>query len=372
MSNSESNAESTSDAKSKTKRTQEVKPWWGKLPGSQRLVRDYSLARSTMFLVESWPLQILNRAVTGRWGKDFFPPAEFNATALAAGRDLIDKDAQRATEGLFPLSLLKPKNGVGHLRSLVGVLTDGVRVAWRMRTNQTHDLKSVNDADLKSMPEYYQRNFHFQSDGYMSESSAARYEHQVEILFKGAAGAMRRLALVPLVKKYRGQRAKLLEFGAGTGSSTTQVAASLPDARVTALDLSPAYLNHARKQEIASGNVDFVQGDATALNFKDETFSGAFSVFMFHELPRKEREAVIAEAFRVLESGGQFVIVDSIQQDDNPGLNWGLERFPKDFHEPFYKNYVQTPLDGLLTKAGFKVVHEEIGLMAKCIVGEKP
>lgn len=348
------------------------KPWWSKLPGSQRLVRDYSLARSTVFLLESLPLQFMNRAVTGRWGKDYFPPAEFNAAALEAGRELIEKDARRATEGLFPLSLLKPNIGFAHLRSLLGVFTDGVRVAFRMRDNQHHDLNNVDNEQLKSMPDYYQRNFHFQSDGYLSASSAARYEHQVEILFKGAAGAMRRLALVPLVKSYRGKRAKILELGAGAGSSTMQVATSLPDARVTAVDLSPAYLEHARKHESIPANVDFVQGDATQLNFKDESYDGAFSVFMFHELPRKQREEVIGEAFRVLQPGGQFVIVDSLQWDDEPALNWGLERFPKDFHEPFYKNYVNTPLAELLTKGGFKVVHEELGLLAKCIVGEKP
>ena len=252
------------------------------------------------------------------------------------------------------------------------MLTDGLRVAWRMKNNQHHDLDHVDDQELKSMPEYYQRNFHFQSDGYLSASSAARYEHQVEILFKGAAGAMRRLSLVPLVKKYHGQRVRLLELGAGTGSSTQQVAASLPESRVTAVDLSPAYLDYARKFSIKTSNVDFVQGDATQLNFKDESFHGAFSVFMFHELPRKEREEVIAEAFRVLTPGGQFVIVDSLQWNDNPALNWGLERFPQDFHEPFFKNYVKTPLEELLVKSGFKVVHKELGLLAKCVVGEKP
>ncbi|MGE0762101.1 MAG: methyltransferase domain-containing protein [Bdellovibrionales bacterium] len=355
-------------------------PWWSHIPGSKRLLRDFGLARSTLYLLESWPLQILNRTVTGRWSQDFFPPADFTEAVVKAGRELIEKDAARASQGLFPLSLLKPEPVGRHLLSLVGVLGDSVRVAWRMRNNQHDDLENVKSDELASLPDYYRRNFHFQSDGYLSASSAARYEHQVEILFKGAAGAMRRLALVPLVARYREmtstqneqQIPRLIELGAGSGGATLQVAASLPNMRLTAVDLSADYLQHARKTLSQHRNVDFVQGDGASLNFKDETFNGGFSVFMFHELPRQTREMVLKEAFRVLKPGGQFVVVDSLQWDDKPELNWGLERFPQDFHEPFYKNYVKTPLDELFAKAGFEVVHQELGLLAKCIVGEKP
>ena len=47
-------------------------------------------------------------------------------------------------------------------------------------------------------PRYYLQKFHFQSDGYLSDASAERYDHQVEVLFGGGAAAMRRQALVPL------------------------------------------------------------------------------------------------------------------------------------------------------------------------------
>ena len=53
-------------------------------------------------------------------------------------------------------------------------------------------------ATQQHYPEYYRRKFHFQSDGYLSEASAERYDYQVEVLFGGGAAAMRRQALVPL------------------------------------------------------------------------------------------------------------------------------------------------------------------------------
>ena len=41
-------------------------------------------------------------------------------------------------------------------------------------------------------PDYYLRNFHYQTDGYLSERSAALYDFQVEVLFNGGADVMRR------------------------------------------------------------------------------------------------------------------------------------------------------------------------------------
>ena len=50
--------------------------------------------------------------------------------------------------------------------------------------------------DLSAFPDYYLRNFHYQTGGYLSERSAKLYDQQVEVLFIGSADAMRRQALV--------------------------------------------------------------------------------------------------------------------------------------------------------------------------------
>src|SRR5438094_6608233 len=74
--------------------------------------------------------------------------------------------------------------------------------------------------EAERYPAYYRRKFHFQSDGYLSEASAERYDHQVEVLFGGGAAAMRRQALVPLREAVRrsGSGARLLDIGCGTGA----------------------------------------------------------------------------------------------------------------------------------------------------------
>ena len=51
----------------------------------------------------------------------------------------------------------------------------------------------------KDLPKYYLRNFHYQTDGYLSEKSARLYEFQVETLFTGCAATMRRFSMIPLI-----------------------------------------------------------------------------------------------------------------------------------------------------------------------------
>ena len=51
-------------------------------------------------------------------------------------------------------------------------------------------------------PDYYLQNFHFQSGGWLTEDSAHRYDTQVEVLFKGTANAMRRMALPELARDF--------------------------------------------------------------------------------------------------------------------------------------------------------------------------
>src|SRR5258708_16885 len=97
-------------------------------------------------------------------------------------------------------------------------------------------------------PRYYLQNFHFQTDGYLSRHSAELYDHQVEVLFGGGAAAMRRQALVPLrdaVARGGARAARLLDLGCGTGSFLREVKSNYPTLAVTALDLSPFYLQKA-------------------------------------------------------------------------------------------------------------------------------
>ncbi len=67
-----------------------------------------------------------------------------------------------------------------------------------------------------------------------------------------------------------------------------------------------------------------------------------------------------------------MAFVDSVQKEDAKEFEWALEQFPVDFHEPFYKNYVMNPMEGLMLYRGFTKIHKDRGFFAKAVIGEKP
>jgi ubiquinone/menaquinone biosynthesis C-methylase UbiE len=204
-------------------------------------------------------------------------------------------------------------------------------------------------------PRYFLQKFHFQSDGYLSEASAERYDHQVEVLFGGGAAAMRRQALVPLklalADPPAGGRdgAQLLDLACGTGSFLREVKANYPRLHVTGLDLSPHYLAVARRELSLWSRTRLVEGAAEAMPFADGEFAVVTCIYLFHELPPRIRRAVIGEIRRVLKPGGTAILVDSLQTGDEPDYDAMLESFPAAFHEPYYASYLREDLDRLLS-----------------------
>ena len=202
-------------------------------------------------------------------------------------------------------------------------------------------------------PRYYLQKFHFQSDGYLSDASAERYDHQVEVLFGGAAAAMRRQALVPLKSALAGRSARrLLDVGCGTGRFLRDVKANYPRLDVTGLDLSRHYLGVAQSELQAWSRARLVVGAAEAMPFADGQFDAATCIYLFHELPPVVRRAVVGEIRRLLRPGGMLVFVDSLQPGDEPDYDAMLDYFPVAFHEPYYASYLREDLDRLW-KPGF-------------------
>ena len=58
----------------------------------------------------------------------------------------------------------------------------------------------MDAAPYMGYPDYYQNNFHFQGDGWMSSKSADVYETSTETLFLGRQDAMQRQTLLPLAE----------------------------------------------------------------------------------------------------------------------------------------------------------------------------
>ncbi len=294
--------------------------------------------------------------------------------AIAAGlRDLFARDLANAKAGLYDL----PQAGLPNLgRALRGSRRFFADVPAHDKRRAERGHSEVNTSDRQGQyPRYYLQNFHYQTDGWLSEKSAKLYDFQVEVLFAGSADAMRRQALVPLAEMMapRDQRAtKLLDVACGTGSFLRTVKDNYPRLPVTGLDLSPDYLSEARRRLHRWWDTDLTHANAEVMPFDDNSFDVLTCIYLFHELPPKIRPIVAKEMIRVLKSGGRLIFVDSLQYGDTEGWDGLLDYFPEGFHEPYYGSYLKEDLGALFSEQGAELVSSTPAFLSTVTVFEKP
>ncbi len=296
-------------------------------------------------------------------------------TLQARLQTIIEEDWQDAERGIYPISLLFDVDWQAFLQAYVNIWLDYPQIWMRMQKQKPQDFAA--DVNLESYPQYYRRNFHYQTDGYLSDKSANLYDLQVDILFNGIADAMRRRILKPLQERLRNfdsnSECKILDCGCGTGRTLQFLRASFPDVSLYGVDLSSAYLRKANQflSQLPQELPQLIEGNVENLPYQDNYFHGVSNVFLFHELPNPVRQKVIDESFRVLQSGGVFVICDSMQLSDSPELEAMMANFSIAFHEPFYNDYIRDDIELKLEKAGFTDIEVKIYGFSKYWVATK-
>ena len=224
-------------------------------------------------------------------------------------------------------------------------------------------------------PDYYLQNFHFQSGGWMTSDSADRYDTQVEVLFKGTANAMRRQVLPQLFEVFAGydQRTlRLIDLGSGTGRFLDLVKQAWPRLPVLGLDLSEAYIRHARRHLRRWSRLGLLVANAEAIPAPDNSVEAVTSTFMVHELPPSARQAVLKECARVLKPGGRLILLDSLQSGDEPAYDGILERFPQNYHEPYYRSYLEEDFPAIARQSGLTHRRNVTTFVSKVMVFDKP
>ena len=104
-------------------------------------------------------------------------------------------------------------------------------------------------------------------------------------------------------------RGDVLEVGAGTGRNLPYYPT---DVRLTAIELSPAMLEIARRRARELGReVDLRVGDAQALPFPDESFDTVVFTLALCTIPDDRR--AIVEAGRVLRRGGRLLWLEHVR-----------------------------------------------------------
>lgn len=340
----------------------------------KNLTYTYGLVRTLNFSSQGALLPLVDQLITGQKKKTIPGYKAHLQMALPKLKSVLKNDSENIARGFYPAEVLWPEAPWAHYGRLPGLILDAVRAGRQKLKKETAIFNKKDQDFLSDVPDYFRRNFHFQNGGYLSDQSALLYDHQVEILFSGTAQAMRR-QIIPHLKKHfnmsDGEGLSFLEVASGTGSLTRSMALAFPKAKITCVDLSPHYLSHAKKRLADFKRIDYLQGAAENLNFKDNSFDAVFSCYLFHELPESVRYQVIKEKNRVLKPGGMLAIADSIQKDDDESMNWALKQFPIDFHEPFYKNYTEKKLEDALQAEGLIELNRDLAFLTKVLSAVK-
>lgn len=300
--------------------------------------------------------------------KPDFPVGRFpdRAALMREMRALFEREWAEIEAGFYPVPPRLDADPFDLIDRSVAYFRDLPQVDAR-RHGGVND-EPFQDPAHEGLPRYYRQNFHYQSGGWLTDESAKLYDTQVETLFTGAADVMRRRALKPIAAYLEGrdQRdVRLLDIACGTGRLLGFVSHAWPGMRLSGLDLSPAYLDYARRHIGASKRLKWIEGAAERLPFADASLDIVTAVFLFHELPKKVREQVVAEMARVLKPGGRAIVIDSVTEADRPEWKGLLDVFPYYFHEPYFADWVASDPEALFAAHGMRHLETEVAFLSR-------
>jgi enediyne biosynthesis protein CalE5 len=196
------------------------------------------------------------------------------------------------------------------------------------------------------------------------DSAATGWRKWSELIDRSAGGISERL--VELAGVEPGSR--VLDVAAGYGEpSLTAAKAAGPEGSVVASDLSAEMLAYGRERAKAAGldNVEFMQADASGLNFPHESFDAAVSRFGIIFEPDGEGAAAKVRGF--LKPGGRMAIASWGKPEEVPFLAIPMQTTMKKLDVPPPPPGTPGPLSrptheaigGLLEGGGFSDVQVE-------------
>ena len=95
--------------------------------------------------------------------------------------------------------------------------------------------------------------------------------------------------------------------------------------RVTGLDISHTFIEIARRNaKLAGVDVDFQEGNAASMPFKDESFDFLLCRAAFKNFTQPVR--VLEEMYRVLKPGGRALIIDLRQDASHESISEAVEK----------------------------------------------
>ena len=139
------------------------------------------------------------------------------------------------------------------------------------------------------------RNTHAKNIGASGESPEFFAEYKI----KDLAGLFARRADEAL---------RILDFGAGVGTSVPWFKKYFPASTVTCLDVSRKSLDIGEQRH--AGQARFVHFEGGTLPFEDGSFDIIFTACVFHHIDHAEHDRLLREIRRSLAPGGRFIIFE--------------------------------------------------------------
>ncbi|OYD14915.1 hypothetical protein CH333_06985 [candidate division WOR-3 bacterium JGI_Cruoil_03_44_89] len=104
---------------------------------------------------------------------------------------------------------------------------------------------------------------------------------------------------------------KILDLGAGTGRNACLMARYLlPGGELIGIDISKEMISQFRKNCANFSNIKVINARVEQDLTYESYFDKVFISFVLHGFPQKARNHIIGNAFKALEKGGEFFILD--------------------------------------------------------------
>ncbi len=213
-------------------------------------------------------------------------------------------------------------------------------------------------------PDYYQGVWFHRTTGGWNGHAEMGFIHSelihktyVARNFGGDIFAQRRAVLGMLP---RADYTRICEMGTSSGHFTTALQETWPKAHITGVELALPMLKEALRVANANGwDWDLHQKAAEDTGFEAGRFDLVASYIILHEMPASAIKAVFAEAFRLLEPGGQMLMSDvtPYRMHDKLG-SWRADWQARKGGEPYWREAATLDWSETARDVGFVDVSE--------------
>lgn len=219
------------------------------------------------------------------------------------------------------------------------------------------------------IPTYIKHEIHIQPGGYVGDAFAGHIYHHGTNSFSAGIPFLgdneqdqipiRTVERLPLPED--GKVKRILDMGCGIGRMTVALKERFPEAEVWGIDAGGPLVRYAHMRANDLGiDVNFAQRLAEDTKFEDGYFDMVVSSIINHEIPSEDNKKVIAEAYRLVRTGGYYYPIDFRTSGDkgtvyNQYRRWWDHRWNC---EPWSPEFVAFDFEGEIEKAGFTINRE--------------